>query len=329
LRRPAPITRRAAASLLAAAFLPRAAFAQNADYPKQLVHIIVPFSPGGPNDIVGRPLAQKLTEALGQSFIIENRPGANGVIGTAVVAKAAPDGYTMLLTTGSFAGNAALAAKLPYDPLHDFAPITQLTQSPGLLLMVPETSPYRTLADLVAAAKRAPGKLNYAMTGNGNITQIVVELFKVVAGINIVPVPYKGTSEAATSLLAGQVETSVISTGLGMPYMANKQLRALAITGKTRTPSLPDVPTFTELGYPEIDFFGYHALWFPAGTPRERVDLIQRESQKALQSPEMRKIVADAGFAAVGSSPEEFTVFLAKDVAQQAAILKRIGLAPK
>jgi tripartite-type tricarboxylate transporter receptor subunit TctC len=299
------------------------------EYPTQTVRIVVPFGAGGPNDLIGRPVAQKLTESLGQSFIIDNRPGANGIIGTNAVAKSEPDGYTMLLTTGSFTANPAIVAKLPYDPLVDFAPITQMTQSPGMLVTVPVASPIKSVADLVTAAKRDPGKLNYAMTGNGNITHVVIEFFKAVAGIDLVPVPYKGTADSITAMLSGQVQLSVVSSGSAAPYINNGQLRAIGITGKQRAPNLPDVPTFIEIGYPEMDFFGYHGLWFPAGTPRERVRLINQEVKKALRTPEVQRVIEDAGFAMIASSPEEFAAFLARDTAQQAAIIRRIGLQPK
>jgi tripartite-type tricarboxylate transporter receptor subunit TctC len=305
------------------------ALAQPADYPTQNIKLIIPFGAGGPNDLLGRPLAQKVSELIGQAVVFENRPGANGIIGTNAVAKSAPDGYTMLQTTGSFTANPSMVKNMPYDVLTDFAPITQIAESYGLLLMVPAKSPITSLKDLVERAKKDPGKLNYAITGFGNITHITVEFFKKLADIELTPVPYKGTADSITAMLGGQVDLSVVSTTAGAPYIANGQLRALGLTGHQRAPNVPDVPTFQELGYKEMDLNGYYGWWFPAGTPKERVVFIQQAVKKALAGPDMHKIITDSGLMPIASTPEEFARYVAKDKAFQADVIKRIGIEPK
>ena len=299
------------------------------DYPSQNIKLIVPFGAGGPNDLIGRPLAQKVSESIGQAIVLENRPGANGIIGTNAVAKASPDGYTMLQTTGSFTANPSMVKNMPYEPLTDLAPITLIAESYGLLLMVPANSPIKSLADLVARAKKEPGTLNYAITGFGNITHVTMEFFKKIADIDVVPVPYKGTADSITAMLGGQVQMSIVSTTAGAPYIANGQLRALGLTGKQRAPNVPEVPTFQELGFKEMDLAGYYGWWFPAGTPRERINLMQQEAKKALSTPLMQGILEKSGLALRASTPEEFKAFLAKDLAFQAAVIKRIGIEPK
>jgi tripartite-type tricarboxylate transporter receptor subunit TctC len=298
-------------------------------YPSQNIKLIVPFGAGGPNDLIGRPLVQKVSEQIGQAIIIENRPGANGVIGTNAVAKSPPDGYMMLQTTGSFTANPSMVKNLPYDIMTDFAPITQLAESYGLLLMVPANSPIASLKDLVERAKREPNRYNYAITGFGNITHVTVEFFKKLADIELTPVPYKGTADSITAMLSNQVELSIVSTTAGAPYVANGQLRALGLTGRQRAPNLPDVPTFQELGYKEMDLNGYYGWWFPAGTPSDRVSFMQGEVKKALNTPELQKILKDSGLMLVASTPREFREYIEKDHAFQANVIKRIGLQPK
>jgi tripartite-type tricarboxylate transporter receptor subunit TctC len=315
--------------LLAALGIATLAPASAQNYPSQPIKLIIPFGAGGPNDLIGRPLAQKVSESIGQSIVIENRPGANGIIGTSAVAKAEPDGYTMLQTTGSFSANPSMVKNLPYEPLKDLAPITLIGESYGLLLMVPANSPIASLDDLVARAKKEPGKLNYAITGFGNITHVTVEFFKKIADINLVPVPYKGTADSITAMLSGQVDMSIVSTTAGAPYLANGQLRALGLTGAQRAPNLPKVPTFQELGYKEMNLTGFYGWWFTGGTPRERIDLMYREAKKALNTPEMQEILKKSGLALRASTPEEFRVFLEKDIAFQADVIRRIGIQPK
>ncbi|MCC7347328.1 MAG: tripartite tricarboxylate transporter substrate binding protein [Variibacter sp.] len=319
----------AALGLLALAAPLSAAPARADTYPAQNFRMIVPFGAGGAADLVARPLAQHLSEAIGRTIVIENRPGANGVIGTNVVAKAQPDGYTMLLTTGGFSANPSIIANIPYDAVKDFAPVTQIAVSYGLILMVKPDFPHRTVADVVAYARQHPNKLTYAMLGPGNNTHVTMELFKKVAGIEIVPVPYKSSAENTNAVLSGQVDIAPLSSNSAVPYLDSKQLRALGIAGETRVPALPDIPTLIEQGFPGVVNQGYFGVWFPAGTPAERVQFMYRAIKQALQTPAMQKFIADAGYGVVGSTPAEFADFLVKDIAAQRAVLDRIGIRPK
>ena len=298
-------------------------------YPERPIRLIIPFAAGGPNDVIARPLADHMAQALGQPVVIDNRPGANGILGTAVVAKSAPDGYTLLMTTGSFTANPAVNAKTSYDALADFIPVTLLAQSFGIALMVRPDFQAKSLVDLVDMAKRAPGTLSYAHSGVGNANYVTAELFQKLAGIELIKVPYKGSASFAPDIMSGQVTMGFLSAVIATPNVKSGLLRALATTGSERAPSLPDTPTFQELGFKEMDVTGYFGLWFPTGTPPERVRLIQREAAKALQAPTLQKIIADSGLKAIGSTPEEFARFVARDFEWQKGMVKRIGLQPE
>ncbi|MGH8733669.1 MAG: Bug family tripartite tricarboxylate transporter substrate binding protein, partial [Burkholderiales bacterium] len=298
-------------------------------YPERPVRIVIPFAAGGPNDLIGRPLAEKMSEALGQPFVIENKGGAAGSLGTQFVAKASPDGYTLLMTTGSFTGNVAISANPTYNPVADFAPVTLLAQSYGIVLMTRPDFPAKTLTEFVALAKKYPGKYSYGHAGIGNVTFMAAELFQKLAGIELLKVPYRGTASFAPDIMSGHVSVGFMSTVIAQPNLQGGQLRALGISGSQRAPILPDVPTFQELGFKEMDVTGYFGLWFPAATPRERVALIHREAVKALQTPLLKKVLADSGVRAIGSTPGEFARFLDDDMRWQVDIIKRIGLQPQ
>jgi tripartite-type tricarboxylate transporter receptor subunit TctC len=315
------------AALIQAAQSMPTALAQS--YPDRPVRIVIPFAAGGPNDLIGRPLAEKMSEALGQPFVIENKGGAAGSLGTQFVAKAQPDGYTMLMTTGSITGNVAISANPTYNPLTDFAPIALLAQSYGIVLMTRPDFPAKTLTEFVALAKKSPGKFSYGHAGVGNVTYVAAELFSKLAGIELLKVPYRGTASFATDIMSGHVSVGFMSTVIAQPNVQSGRLRALGISGSHRAPTLPDVPTFQELGFKEMDVTGYYGLLFPAATPRERVALIHREAVKALQTPMLKKVLADSGVRAIGSTPEEFGRFLADDMRWQIDIIKRIGLQPQ
>lgn len=299
------------------------------DYPSRPIKVVIPFSPGGPIDLLGRPLADKLSEVLGQPVVVDNRSGANGIIGTASVASSPPDGYTMLLTTGSFTGNAVVSSKIPYDVLKDFAPITQVAQSYGIVLMLRPSLPALILPELVALAKQSPGKYSYAHAGIGNLTHVAGELFQKVAGIELLKVPYRGAGAFIADIIAGQVDMGFTSTVASTPNVKAGLVRGVAITGPRRAPSLPDVPSFQEFGYRDMDLTGYHGLWFPPGTPRERVERVQRAVVKVLDTPEMKRVIVDSGIEAVGSTPEAFARFIEQDLALQKSIMQRIGLQPQ
>ena len=315
-----------AALVLAAEFAPPA-LAQT--YPDRPIRIVIPFAAGGPNDLLGRPLAEKMSEALGQPIVIENRGGAAGSLGTQFVAKSAPDGYTLLMTTGSITGNVAISANPTYNPVTDFAPITLLAQSYGIVLMTRPDFPAKTLTEFVALARKNPGKYSYGHAGIGNVTYVAAELFSKLAGIELLKVPYRGTASFAPDIMSGHVNVGFMSTLLALPNLQGGQLRALGISGAQRAPSLPDVPTFQELGFKEMDVTGYFGLLFPAATPRERVTLIHREAVKALQTPLLKKVLDDLGVRGIGSTPEEFARFLDDDMRWQVDTLKRIGLQPQ
>jgi tripartite-type tricarboxylate transporter receptor subunit TctC len=314
-------------ALLTIALFAPAAVAQS--YPERPIRLVIPFAAGGPTDLIGRPLAEKMSEALGQPIVIENKGGAAGSIGTAFVAKAPPDGYTLLMTTGSFTGNVAISANPTYNPIADFTPITLLAQSYGIVLMTRPGFPAKTLTEFVALAKKYPGKYSYGHAGIGNVTYVAAELFQKLAGIELIKVPYRGTASFAPDIMSGHVDVGFMSTLLAQPNLQGGQLRALGISGAQRAPPLPEVRTFQELGFKEMDVTGYFGLWFPAATPRERVALIHREAIKALETPLLKKVLADSGVRAIGSTPDEFARFLDDDMRWQVDIIKRIGLQPQ
>jgi tripartite-type tricarboxylate transporter receptor subunit TctC len=299
------------------------------DYPVRPIRILVPFSPGGPNDAIGRPLADKMSEALGQPVVVDNRPGAQGQIATLAVAKSPADGYTMLMTTGSHVANQVLYAKLPYDAIQDFTPVTQLAQSYGVIMVGRPSLPGKDVAEFIEVAKRSPGKFSYGHPGVGNANHIAGELFQKICGVQLLAIPYKGSGSYTTDVISGQVDLAFVSSVIATPNVQNGLLRALAITGQRRAPSLPDVLTFAELGYRDFDWTGYFGLWFPAGTPRDRVDLIARTVKAALNTPELKRVITEGGVDLVGSTPEEFTKFIQDDFAHQRAVMQRIGLQPQ
>ena len=294
----------------------------NAAYPTRHIRLIAPFTAGSTLDIMARLVAERLGAGLGHNIVVDNRPGANGIVGIDLVAKAPPDGYTMLITTGSFIGNIVLYKKLPYDGVRDFAPITQVAQSYGLVLVVHPGVPAQSLKDLVALAKSRPGKLSYGSSGAGNITHLVAELFNANAGIQIQHVPYKGSGPAMTDVLGRQIEMTFVSTVFVQPFIRDGRVRPLALTGPERSPVLPDVPTIKELGYPEVVMTGIYGLWFPAKTPAARVNRIHAEVRKMVGTPEMKAKLEELGLVGVASTPAEFTRFIAEDIAFQTRVMK-------
>jgi tripartite-type tricarboxylate transporter receptor subunit TctC len=289
-------------------------------YPARPIRMIAPFTAGSTLDIFARVIADTLGAPLGETIVVDNRAGANGVIGAELVAKAPPDGYTMLLTTGSFTGNIVFRKQLPYDGQRDFAPITQVAQSYGLVLVTNKALPAHDVKELVALAKSKPGKLTYASSGFGNITHVVAEMLKSAAGIDLVHVPYKGSGPALTDVIAGQVDMTFVSTVAIQSYIKDGRVRPIALTGSVRAPVLPDVPTFKEEGLPQVEMTGWYGLWFPAHTPAERIDRIQGEIAKAVKSPRMHARLNDFGLVAVGSTPAEFAKFLKEDLELQSRI---------
>ncbi len=290
--------------------------------------MIYPFTAGSTVDVMARVVQDQLTQRLNQNIVADSRPGANGIIGTEIVARARPDGHTMLITTGSFTGNVVATKKLPYDPVKDFAPITQIARSYGLLLVVNPGVPAQSIKELVAFAKANPEKLSYASSGVGNMTHLVGELLNTLAGVQIKHVPYKGSGPALTDVIGRQVDMTFISTVSVMPFIKSGRVKPLALTGGDRSPVVPQVPTFKEIGYPDFEMTGWYGLWFPAKTPVPVVARISAVVKQAVASPEMKAKLDELGLIGVGSSPQEFARYLQEDLALQLRIAKKAGVEP-
>ena len=294
----------------------------DAAYPARHIRLIAPFTAGSTLDIMARLVAERLGTGVGHNIVVDNRPGANGIVGIDLVAKAPPDGYTMLITTGSFMGNIVLYKKLPYDGIRDFAPITQVARSYGLVLAVHPGVAAHSVKELVALAKARPGKLSYGSSGAGNITHLVAELFNSSAGVQIQHVPYKGSGPAMTDVLGRQIEMTFVSTVFVQPFIRDGRVRPLALTGPERAPVLPDVPTFRELGYPDVLMTGMYGLWFPAKTPAGRVSRIQAEVRNMIGAPDVKAKLDELGLVGVASTPAEFRLFIDEDIAFQTRVMK-------
>ncbi|MGZ8203996.1 MAG: Bug family tripartite tricarboxylate transporter substrate binding protein [Burkholderiales bacterium] len=303
--------------------------ATDAPYPNRPIRLVVPFPAGGPVELLGRAFTQRMTETLGQPFVFDNRPGASGTIGTELVVKAPRDGYTLLIANCAHSSNAAYYKKLPYDPIEDLAPITQLDVTSGNLLVVHASIPARSVKEFIALAKARPGQLNYASAGIGSPQHVTGALFASMAGIELTHVAYKGNAPALNDLLGGHVEVMFVSPSFGRPYAEKGRLRGLGIAGPRRLPTMPDVPTFHEAGLTGYDYTCYHGMWFPAGVPGEIVRRMHGEILKALATPSVKKYIAEADYFPVGNSPEEFGAFLRSDIARQASIAKKIGIQPQ
>ena len=333
MRRPSLIYRVvrpvATAFVAAAAALPVTAGAQPAGYPAKPVRVIVPFSAGSPVEIPARPVTLRLAETMGQQFLIDNRPGASGTIGSELVARAPRDGYTALWTNCAHSSNTSHYKKLPYDSVTDFAPVTQTNATYGNVLVVHPSIPARSVKEFIALAKQLPGKLNYASAGVGSPPHVTGALFASMAGIQMAHIAYKGTAVAFTDVLGGHVEVMFASPPYAHPYIQAGRVRALGMGGPRRTPLLPDVPTFRETGLTGFEVTCYHGIWFPAGVPPEIVRRLNAAVVKALALPDIRKHYEINGLIAVGNTPEEFADFLTKDIALQASIAQKIGIKPQ
>ncbi len=293
------------------------------NYPSRSITIISPHPVGIATDILARALGEKLSAAFGQSIVVENRPGANGIIAEGAVAKAPPDGYTLLITSGAHIANAFTVKKLPYDVLKDFAPVTQLAASYGLALIT--NLPANSVADLVAFAKKRPGQVTFATNGVGNVTHVAGLLFDARAGVRMIAVPYN-TPNLITDVMTGQVDLAFYSVAAAAPLVKSGKIKALALTGSRRSPALADTPTLQELGYKHFDVTGYFGLLFPAGAPLDRIERIYGASKNALASPELKRVLEVSGMYAVGSSPEEFATFLNRDYQYQNKLMGELGL---
>jgi len=293
-------------------------------YPDKPLKLVVPFPPGGPTDIVGRLVAQKLAEGIGQPVVVENRPGAGGTVGSTAVARAPADGYTLLYGSTTLAIAPSLYRDLAYDPRTAFAPISLVSRGP-IIAAVNAQLPAKTLKDFIALAKSSPGRINYGSAGSGTPPHLAAELFKTVAGVDLVHVPYKGGGPAVSDLAGGQVQ--VIFEGLPtlLPHIKSGKVRALAITGAKRDPALPEVPTFAEAGLPGYDANFWNGLVAPAGTPAEVIARLNSVLVQALATPEVHAALVRLGLEAAGTTPQQFGDFIAAEIDKWARVVKASG----
>lgn len=302
------------AAIVAASVL-AAVPAQAQQWPNKPVRLIVPYSPGGISDIAARLVGAKLSETLGQQFIIDNRPGGNGTIGTAAVVKSPPDGYTYVIATvGDFTISQFLIKNIPYDPLADLDPVMSLTDTP-LVLAVPVNSPYKTLADVLADAKKQPGKLNYATPGVGTLNQLAMEWMGVETGTSYSHVPYKGGAPSGAAVAAGDVPLGLLAVSSAMPHLKSGKLRMLANTASTRSSTIPDVPTMREVGVPNVDGTSYTLMLAPKGTPAAILERLSTEAAKALNSADTKEKLLAGAATVVPSTPAELGARLKRESA--------------
>src|SRR6202050_4958375 len=284
------------------------------DYPSHPIKLLVPYAPGGGADAVARIVAKRVSETIGQPMVIENRGGAASIIGTEDVHKPDPDGYTLLLgQSGPISINPAVYKELPYDPEKDFAPITMTTAYP-YVLVVNAKLPVQSVQDFVAMVKAKPGEFNYGTTGVGAATHLVTELFSSRAGLKMIHVPYRGTALAVADLLAGQLTMVFSDPVSALPHLQAGTLRALAVTTKTRSSVLPDVPTIAESGYPDFEAVAWHGILAPAGTPKPIIDKLHDQIVAALNDPPTRALIVGQAIQIVGDTPQEFAAFIKKDI---------------
>ena len=312
------------AALMAMALM-YAGVANSQAYPTKPLRLIVPQSAGGSTDQVARPLAQQMGAALGQSVIVDNRPGAGSVIGTDAVAKSAPDGYTLLAVAASFSMSPSLYRNLPFDPVRDFAPISLLSSLPNIMSVHPSL-PVKSVKELIAFAKARPGQLNFGSSGVATGTHLSMELFMYMTGIKMVHVPYKGGAPSVTALLSGEVQVTFATISTALPHVKSGRLRALAVSTARRSPVAPEVPTIAESAVPGYDYASWIGLLAPAKTPQPIIARLNAEAVKALQTPEIKAILAVEGSEPVGNSPEQFAAILKTEVARWARVVKAAGI---
>lgn len=317
-----------AAALAAAALLGSAPILAADPYPSRPIRIVVPYPPGGSADLIGRMVAERMSKSIGQPVVVENKAGATGAIGSEFVARADPDGHTLLVgIADTHAINPAVVARLPYDPVKDFAPVSLMARQPFLLAVGPKVTA-RTLAEFVAAAKAQPGTMTYASNGAGGLQHLAMDLFNSTAGIRTLHVPYKGAGPALADVMGGQVDAILISIQGAGSNLGGK-LRPIAIVSPARVNAAPDVPTFAESGYPGLAVNQWYALFAPRGTPAEIVDKVNQHVKAALDAPEVGDKLRGAGTEPVGGTPDQLRAFLAGEIRQWADVARAIDLKPQ
>ncbi len=294
-------------------------------YPAKPIRFVVAFPPGGGTDIIARSIAQKLAERFAQQVAVDNRPGAGGNIGTDIVAKSAPDGYTILMgSAGPLAINASLFAKMPFDPIKDLAPVTLAASTPNVLVVHPSIAA-RTVKDLIALAKARPGDINFASSGHGTPAHLAGELFNSMAGVKLVHVPYKGAAPALADLLGGQVQIMFSTMPPALPHVKDGKLRALAVTSRKRSPATPELPTMDEAALPGFEAITWHGVVAPAGTPAAVIARLNREIVAILHLPEVVERLSGQGAEALGSTPEEFASYIKSESVKWAKVVRESG----
>lgn len=289
--------------------------------------MVVPSPPGGPPDLIVRALAPGMTASMGQQLVVDNRPGAGGIVGSSLVARAQPDGYTWLFTTAAHTNTPPFNKNVPYDPVRDFTHVTLVAQNFGQAVVVPSSSPAHSVQELIALAKKHPGKLNYASAGVGTASHIPAEVMKAMAGVDIVAVPYKGVGEAITDVLAGRMDLFFVGTNVALPHVKSGKLRALALTGARRWKGMPDVPTMEESGFRGYDIINWFGLWLPAQASPALTARLHAEIVKALAEPEIRQQFDAQGLEGVGMPPADFARFVAQQAAFMRALAARLDAA--
>ncbi len=319
------ITFKSCSCWFACAAMAAVAHAQAQDYPTRPIRMVVPFSAGGATDVPGRIVAQKLSESLGQQIVVDNRPGAGGVVGTETVATAQPDGYTILMTATPFAISVGLYRKLPYHPVRDFTPVMQFGSAPNTL--VTHTSlPVKSVQDLIALAKSQPGKIDWASSGSGGAQHLYGVMFTSMAGVNMVHIPYKGSGPATADLLGGQVKVGFPGIAISLPHHKAGRLRMLAVTSARRSPQAPDVPSIAEAGVPGYAATTWLGIAGPKGMPRPIVNRLHADITKALQSAEVRQAFANTGTDVVATTPEAFGALVAGEVEKWSRVVREAGV---
>ena len=299
------------------------------DYPNKPIRVIVPSPAGGPPDLVMRMLLPHYSQSLGQPLVLDNRVGAGGVVGSATVAKGTPDGYTWLLTTASHTNTPPFSKNVPFDPVKDFSHVTLVAQNFGQALVVPTNAPAKSVAELIAAAKKAPGKMNYASAGIGTASHIPAEVMKSMAGVDIVGVQYKGVPEGMTDLIAGRMDLMFVGTQIALPLLQSNRLRVLALTGAKRWKGMPDVPTMQESGFKGYDLINWFGLWLPPGASPALLARLHAETVKALAAPEVVKQFDAQGLEGVGLPPAEFLKFVTAQSAFMNELARKIDAGAK